>query len=225
MNSDSRTLRHSTGCSIAAGCRVESAMPASACLNSITSVPSSRAGGSASTSATASSNASPCWQMVFCATPPTTNYAVAPRPLAPAILGTAVPEEIVIIGAHYDSQMGTPGQTTTAVAWRQCWTWHAGLPSEDRANPSLGGLCQRRTAVFPDRGDGFLGLREKVPQRNEKITAMLTLETIGYYSDSPDSQKFPPPLNLLYPSTGNFIGFVGNTAPPTSCRRVVGGIS
>jgi len=59
-------------------------------------------------------------------------------------------------------------------------------------------------------------------ERNEKITAMLSLETIGYYSDSPDSQKYPPPFNLLYPSTGNFIGFVGNTSSAALVRQVVG---
>ncbi len=39
---------------------------------------------------------------------------------------------------------------------------------------------------------------------------MLSLETIGYYSDAADSQHYPPPLALLYPSTGNFIAFVAN---------------
>ena len=40
---------------------------------------------------------------------------------------------------------------------------------------------------------------------------MYSLETIGYFSDEKDSQKYPPPFSLFYPSTGNFIGFVGNT--------------
>jgi hypothetical protein len=51
---------------------------------------------------------------------------------------------------------------------------------------------------------------------------MLSLETIGYYSDAPDSQKYPWPLALLYPSTGNFIGFVGNSHSADLVRRVVG---
>jgi hypothetical protein len=37
-----------------------------------------------------------------------------------------------------------------------------------------------------------------------KVTAMLGLETIGYYSDAPGSQKYPPPVGLLYPSTGDW---------------------
>ena len=59
-------------------------------------------------------------------------------------------------------------------------------------------------------------------QRREKIVAMLSLETIGYYSDARGSQKYPPPLGLLYPSTGNFIAFVGNVKSRDLVRRMVG---
>ena len=40
---------------------------------------------------------------------------------------------------------------------------------------------------------------------------MISLETIGYYSVDPGSQRYPPPLNFMYPNTGNFIAFVSNT--------------
>jgi len=43
------------------------------------------------------------------------------------------------------------------------------------------------------------------------VSAMLSLETIGFYSDEPGSQDYPPVLSLFYPSKGNFIAFVGNT--------------
>ena len=49
-------------------------------------------------------------------------------------------------------------------------------------------------------------------QRGDQIRAMISLETIGYFSDRPGSQKYPAAgLGLIYPRTGNFIvGFVGN---------------
>ncbi len=50
---------------------------------------------------------------------------------------------------------------------------------------------------------------------------MLSLETIGYFSDAPNSQRYPPPLSLLYPSVGNFIGIVGNVDSRDLVRRVV----
>jgi len=46
--------------------------------------------------------------------------------------------------------------------------------------------------------------------QKENIVAMISLETIGYYSDEPGSQYYPPPLGFFYPDKGNFIAFVGN---------------
>ncbi|MHC4320424.1 MAG: M28 family peptidase, partial [Planctomycetota bacterium] len=58
-------------------------------------------------------------------------------------------------------------------------------------------------------------------QRGEDITAMICLETIGYYSDEKGSQNYPPPLGLLYPSTGDFIALVGNYGSRALVRQVV----
>jgi Zn-dependent M28 family amino/carboxypeptidase len=60
----------------------------------------------------------------------------------------------------------------------------------------------------------------KLRSQHVSVSAMISLETIGCYSDLPDSQKYPPVLSLLYPSRGNFIGFVGNTASRNLVRRV-----
>ena len=38
-----------------------------------------------------------------------------------------------------------------------------------------------------------------------KQASLISLESIGYYSDKPGSQKYPWPLNMLYPDTGDFI--------------------
>jgi hypothetical protein len=47
--------------------------------------------------------------------------------------------------------------------------------------------------------------------RGDRIAAMISLETIGYFSDAPRSQTYPSAgIRPFYPSTGNFIGFVGN---------------
>jgi Zn-dependent M28 family amino/carboxypeptidase len=57
--------------------------------------------------------------------------------------------------------------------------------------------------------------------KNEKITAMLTPETIGCYSDKKGSQNYPFPLNLYYPSKGNFIAFVANSKSKELTKQCV----
>lgn len=37
---------------------------------------------------------------------------------------------------------------------------------------------------------------------------MISLETIGMFSDAPNSQHYPGPLKGLYPTTANFVAFV-----------------
>jgi hypothetical protein len=59
-------------------------------------------------------------------------------------------------------------------------------------------------------------------ERDEHVVAMMSLETIGYYDDAPGSQNYPAPFGLLYPSTGSFIGFVGNVSSRALVRTVVG---
>src|SRR5205823_5642464 len=46
--------------------------------------------------------------------------------------------------------------------------------------------------------------------RNDKVTAMLSLETIGYYSEEAGSQSYPIGFHPGYPDRGDFLGFVSD---------------
>ncbi len=59
-------------------------------------------------------------------------------------------------------------------------------------------------------------------RRADTITAMLSLETLGYYSTAPGSQHYPPGLSLLFPSTGDFVAFVGDVSSRGLLRRSIG---
>jgi Zn-dependent M28 family amino/carboxypeptidase len=53
------------------------------------------------------------------------------------------------------------------------------------------------------------------------VRAMISLEMIGYFTDAPDSQRFPHPLlGMLYPSTGDFITVVGRVGQGAIVRQV-----
>jgi Zn-dependent M28 family amino/carboxypeptidase len=58
-------------------------------------------------------------------------------------------------------------------------------------------------------------------QRGEQIVAMLSLEIIGFCTDAAGSQRYPFPFNLLYPDTGNSIGFVGNLSSRHLVRQAI----
>jgi Zn-dependent M28 family amino/carboxypeptidase len=137
--------------------------------------------------------------------------------------GTSKPEEIIVIGAHYDAFQGTPGADDNASG---C----AGVLEIARRMKAAGPRARTiRFVLFsneeppnfwtPDMGSWVYakGCRE----RGETIVAMLSLEAIGYYDSAPGSQKYPFPLSLLYPDTGDFIGFVGHYRYRDLTRRVI----
>jgi hypothetical protein len=138
------------------------------------------------------------------------------------IRGSTAPDEIVIVGAHYDSAMGTPGANDNA----------SGTAALLALARRFAGQQTQRTLRFvaftneempyfqtPDMGS--LVYARRCRERDENLAAVIVLETIGYYRQESGSQQYPVPLSAFYPSEGNFIAVVGNVASRKLVRRVV----
>lgn len=136
--------------------------------------------------------------------------------------GSARPEEIVIIGAHYDTVIGTPGandNTSGVAAMLALARRFSGRPV-DRTLRFVAFVNEEKPYAHTDTMGSRVYSR-RCAERGESVTAMLSLETIGYYDDTPGSQKYPRPFGLLYPSEGNFIAFVSNIKSRRLLRQVV----
>jgi Zn-dependent M28 family amino/carboxypeptidase len=139
-----------------------------------------------------------------------------------ALEGGALREQIVVVGAHYDSIAGSPGANDNATGAAAVLEL-ARLLAPERLP------CTLRFVLFVNEEPPYylgaaMGSRryaKRCRARGERVVAMLSLETIGYYTVAPGSQAYPFPFGLLYPSTGNFIGFVGNLASWGLVRRCV----
>jgi hypothetical protein len=131
-------------------------------------------------------------------------------------------DEIVVVGAHYDSNVGTPGANDNGSGVAALLTLARRLAD---AKPSrtvrFVAFVNEEAPYFETELMGSFVYARRCRERQEKITAMLSLETIGYYSDEADSQKYPIPFNVFYPSTGNFIGFIGNVESGDLVKQVV----
>ncbi len=122
------------------------------------------------------------------------------------LAGTNQKNEIVVVGAHYDSAPGTPGANDNASAV-------AGLLELARIFKDLKPNKTLRFVAFvneepPYAFSELMGSRVHAAgakKRNEKIIAMLCLECLGAFSDTPGSQLYPPPLDRFFPDTANFI--------------------
>jgi Zn-dependent M28 family amino/carboxypeptidase len=130
----------------------------------------------------------------------------------------------VLIGAHYDTFEELPGADDNA-------SGVAGLIE-------LGRLLHRKPVRVPVtlvaysleeppffRSDkmGSAVHAESLVERGDDIRLMISLETIGFFTDDPGSQQYPHPiLKLFYPDQGNFIAVVGNmglSSPTVDVKR------
>jgi Zn-dependent M28 family amino/carboxypeptidase len=138
------------------------------------------------------------------------------------VTGSRIPDEIALIGAHYDSLRGTTGANDNA-------SGVAAVLALARRFAARPGRRTLRFALFVNEEPphywsdamGSLVYARACRQRGENIMAMLTPETIGYYSDAPGSQSYPLAVPAL-PSAGNFIMFVGMAEARDLVRRCVG---
>lgn len=136
--------------------------------------------------------------------------------------GTDPAAGIVLVGAHYDSVVGSPGANDNGTgvaallevarqltARKLCRTVH------------LVAFVNEEPPFFKTASMGSRVYAKMARTRGDDIRAMLCLETIGYFSDAPDSQHYPPLFNLFYPERGNFIGFVSDFRSRPLLKQVV----
>jgi len=132
--------------------------------------------------------------------------------------------KVLLIGAHYDSVFGSPGANdngsgvaaTLALARRFA-------TRKTQHTMRFVAFVNEEPPYFLSGEMGSLVYAGRCKARGDKISAMISLETIGYFSDAPHSQTYPSPgLGIFYPKVGNFIGFVSNVHSRTLLRRVIG---
>jgi Zn-dependent M28 family amino/carboxypeptidase len=138
------------------------------------------------------------------------------------IRGTAKPDEIIVIGAHYDSVDESPGADDNA-------SGTAALLALARRHSAIKPLRTIRFVAFVNEepphfqtGDmGSVVYARRCAERKEKIVGMLSIESVGFYRDEEGSQTYPPLLSVFFPTRGNFVAFAGNLGSLGLLRRSI----
>ncbi|MBX9770459.1 MAG: M20/M25/M40 family metallo-hydrolase [Candidatus Obscuribacterales bacterium] len=127
------------------------------------------------------------------------------------LVGDRLPKEIVVVGAHYDSVPNCPGANDNGTGVASDLEI-ARLLSKQKVDRTIKFVFfpNEENPYWGNEGMGSKKYAERAADANDNIIAMLSLETMGYYSDEPGSQRYPNPFNLLYTDKGNFIGIVGD---------------
>jgi Zn-dependent M28 family amino/carboxypeptidase len=120
--------------------------------------------------------------------------------------------ETIVVGAHYDSAIGTPGANDNAsgtASVLELARLLAPLKGKSGKRIRLVLFVNEELPYFGTPDMGSLQYARMLAERGERVTAMYSLETLGFYSDAPGSQKYPSPFGLVLPDRGDFISFVG----------------
>ncbi|MDP3668564.1 MAG: M28 family peptidase [Telluria sp.] len=134
------------------------------------------------------------------------------------------PERIFIVGAHYDSVPGAPGADdngsgTAAVI--ELARLLKGMRLATGTELKFVFFVNEEPPYFMTEGMGSWRHARDLRERGQKVEAALILETIGYYSDKKNSQRYPPGLARFYPNAGNFIAFVGTLESAALVRQAL----
>ena len=137
--------------------------------------------------------------------------------------GTSLPDEVIIVGAHYDTVWLSSGADDNA----------SGVAVMLEIARQLKTMQLSRTIRFVAFANeeyphfltdymGSLFHAKRSYEREDKIMAMLSLEMLGYFSDDADSQSYPAPLSWFYPDKANFIAFVSDFSSRHLLKKCIG---
>lgn len=149
-------------------------------------------------------------------------YDVLSQNLEVEVPGRRYPEEIVVVGAHYDTVIYCPGANDNGSGVAALLEL-ARLLADSHPDRTirLVAFANEEPPFYFSKSMGSRHYARRARERQENIVGMLTLETIGSYSDDPGSQHYPFPFSFFYPDTANFIAFVGNIKSRHLVRRSI----
>lgn len=137
-------------------------------------------------------------------------------------VGAELPEEILVVGAHYDSLIDTVGANDNAsgvAAVIELARRFAGL--ETSRSLRFVAFANEEPPFFLTEQMGSLVYAKELHRNDENIIGMISVETIGFFTEERNSQRYPRPFAALYPDRGNFIGIVSDLGSRRFLRKTV----
>jgi Peptidase family M28 len=132
--------------------------------------------------------------------------------------------EVIVVGAHYDSVSGSPGandNASGAAAVLELARLARDLDTVGARRIRFAFFVNEEPPYFRTEAMGSLQYARALAKRNERVVAMYSLETIGFYSSEPGSQVYPAPFGLVFPDRGDFVAFVGMLGSRALVRNTV----
>ena len=129
----------------------------------------------------------------------------------------------IIVGAHYDSFSDSPGANDNASGVGCLLEMARLLKNQPHQHPiRLVFFTNGEPPYFKSTEMGSYHYAMMCKEENIKVTAMISIDEIGFLPDVIATQHFQSPLSGIYPQMGNFIMAIGNQQSIDLVREFVG---
>lgn len=118
--------------------------------------------------------------------------------------------DVWVIGANYDSAVGSPGANANAsgtAAVLELARLLSGLKGQTIRRIRFVLFVNSEPPYFQTAAMGSLRYAQSLAERKERVLGMFSLGSLGYYSSAPGSQRHLPPTGLVISHQGDFVGF------------------
>lgn len=130
------------------------------------------------------------------------------------------PDEIILICAHYDTAKDCPGANDNA-------SGIAAMLEIARHFSHTNPGCSLRFVALANEKPPFYGTEKsgswvyahRASNNGDEIRVAIILESLGYYSNSNQSQLYPPLMSMFHPAQGNFLAMASNLGSMAAMRR------
>lgn len=116
----------------------------------------------------------------------------------------------LVVGAHYDSYGNAPGANDNgsgSAAVIELARLLKDAPLKDKRLRLV--LFVNEEPPYDRTPDmGSYRYAKSLKEAGENVIGMISLETIGAFSDKPGTQKYPPPFDVIFPDVANFVALV-----------------
>ena len=137
------------------------------------------------------------------------------------VQGSDKANEIILIGAHYDSVRGSPGANDNGSGVAALLELsRLFVSSKPQRTIRFVAFVNEEPPFYYSSDMGSMHYAKAARQRDDDIRLMLSLETMGYYRDEAKSQDYPPLFRYFYPDKGNFIAFVSNFGSRSKLKKL-----
>lgn len=129
----------------------------------------------------------------------------------------------IVVGAHYDTcdNPGADDNASGVAGLLELARLLKGAHTDNRIQ--FVAFVNEEPPFFKTRDMGSFVYASRMKEQKQEIKAAIILESIGFYTQEKNVQRYPPLLGFFYPNKGNFITVLGNFPSRKVLKKVVAG--